>query len=109
MFKTRSVYRSFDKDRHFRFGHRDRAGREIGCSVSSGEQRMEEYVPEGMGGWSTMAPGLYFYACVQATRDWYNYGASQMLKHFTTVEGRDAYIDKRVAASKKAAEKRAGK
>lgn len=54
------------------------------------------------------ADGHYFYACVEATRNGVRYGASQPDTRFKTAEERDAFITKRVEASRKAANKKAG-
>lgn len=54
-----------------------------------------------------LAPGRYFWACVQVTRDGKAYGASQDAAFFTTEAERDAYVEQRFDAVQKSAEKKA--
>lgn len=89
-------------------GFYDAKGREFGLNVSTWEA---EYAPQDEGKpWGfSHAPGRYFVACCQASRNGENYGASQGDAHFKTRQERDLYICRRLADSLKQAEKKAAR
>jgi hypothetical protein len=90
----------------FAFEAFDAKGRQIGCIVQRNEV---EFVaaPEGQTwGWTSME-GHYYAARVEASRDGKVYGASQPTRYFVTKDEAEAFIAKRVDASRKAAAKKA--
>jgi hypothetical protein len=88
------------------FGVSDAKGREIGCIVVSGEFDFVETTDTCA---YNIEAGHYYYAAVQAARNGEGYGASQSLNYFKTPDEQSNYIDGRVAASRKAAQKKSAK
>jgi hypothetical protein len=92
---------------HYAFGFLDSAGREYGMASLCWEVDVTEQVEKtGVYYTSFDAPGHYFAASTQATRDGKSYGASQDSRYFKTEEEREAYLVRRKADSLKAAEKK---
>lgn len=87
-----------------RFGVFDAKKREIGCRIVTLETEFYIDADHSDSGYR-MEPGRYFSANIQATRSGVEYGASQSWEHFKTEAERDAYIAKRIADSRKRAEK----
>jgi hypothetical protein len=92
---------------HHAFGFLDSAGREIGMVALCWEVDVVEATDEsGLHYTSFEAPGHYFAASVQSTRDGQSGGAAQPNHYFKTAEDRDAYLERRRLDSQKAAEKK---
>jgi hypothetical protein len=85
------------------FSYTDAKGRVIGVIIETAMVVFEDN--ERNDGGYNFAPGVYFYACVQASRDGVSFGASQYGEHFKSEEERTAYVSKRLSASRKAAQK----
>jgi hypothetical protein len=88
------------------FGYSDSFGHEIGMMTCVWEVDVVEVYGAAISyhtGFS--APGHYFVAETQATRNGKAYGASQRNQYFKTGEARDAYLARRWADSRKAAKK----
>lgn len=103
---TQRISQTVAQIEKYGFGVADKYGREIGLIVSTYEAEYAERTDGGTSGWA-IAPGRYFVARCQAARNGESYGASQGGHHCTTEEERDAYIAKRIAASRKQAAKKA--
>jgi hypothetical protein len=88
------------------FGVNDNKGREIGCRTCLRPQTIS-LVSETVINGSSIAKrdrlGDWFCAFVQKTKNGEDFGARQDGKEFRTIEEARAYIEKRVAASRKAA------
>jgi hypothetical protein len=95
---------------HETFGYRDRFGREIGAEalITRHATRPPEQWSETSGEIGYLAPGVYFHARVQSTRDGARYGAAQSGETFATLAEAEAYRARRLAASRKAAARKAG-
>ena len=102
MYTKRTVISKND-DQHIDFFQLDRAGRRIGIVIETGVVEFEDNGRTD-GGYN-IGPGMYFTACVQATRNGVAFGATQFPKHFKTEEECVAYVSKRISASRKAARK----
>lgn len=87
------------------YGSRDSKGREIGSSVTRWTCQFVAQDADKPWGFANPA-GSYFVAVVMATRDGSDYGASQRTMYFTTNQAREAFIAKRLAASRKATAKK---
>lgn len=89
------------------FDNVDAKGRKIGCVI---ERTTAEFKAEPSSQYhayfSDKWLGVSFTACVEATRNGQRYGASQSTSHFRTEAEREAFIAKRIAASRKAAAKK---
>ena len=88
------------------FGLQDSKGREIGGYAVCGWVEYAPLTAEDMApkyGYScySRAPGIYYTARVQPTRDGQSFGASQELRHFNTEVERNTYVAKAMAASSK--------
>jgi hypothetical protein len=93
---------------HISFACRDRLNREIGIIV---DRSMVDFTAMGdtdaqYTSYWRMQPGTYFAVDAQAARNGILYGASQRMMYFATEAEREAYIAKRIAASRKAAQKK---
>lgn len=88
------------------FHVQDEKGRWIGCNIYM-ERAVLEAAPEDCkGGYYQREAGEWFIATVQMTKDGKAWGASQAGSWFKTPEDRAAYIEKTVAARRKAAQKK---
>lgn len=86
------------------FAYRDSKGREIGCVIERSvvtftAEPLREYASFYADKWL----GAGFGACVEAARDGKRYGASQRTTFFQTEAEREAFVAKRIEASRKAA------
>jgi hypothetical protein len=86
------------------FGLVDQKGRKIGMEIYTWEQDFVE-VPQDSTSWYRIPVGHYFIVRGSATRDGQVFGAYQYPIEFKTIEERDAYIEKRIASTKKRYEK----
>ncbi|MEM8754802.1 MAG: hypothetical protein AAGF90_17675 [Pseudomonadota bacterium] len=91
---------------HHGFGLFDQKGREIGALVVT---HVESRTADEMAVWriEPHTIGTYFRAIVSASRDGKAFGATQNGKLFAEAKDAHAYIDARLKASRKAAEKKA--
>jgi hypothetical protein len=87
--------RSESKAELVEFGFSDDKGRRLGVLVSTLVATYTEKPEDAQGGW-TQAPGTYFVANVQTTRNGQCFGAGQCNKEFATVAERDAFVARRI-------------
>lgn len=78
----------------------DPKGRAIGMLVQLFESEATP-AEEGASSWHTLAPGFWYGAHCQVTRDGQRYGASPRTQYFKTTAERQAYIDRRCADARK--------
>jgi len=100
--------RTYEPRTSIDFDHTDAKGRQIGCTIERGTQMLvaKEDNTREYPTYSKRQPGLYFTACVEATRDGVRYGACQTTQLFATAQERNDWIAKRIVASRKAAAKK---
>lgn len=82
------------------FGVKDRRGRVVGARVVTAVHVYTPASPTETGWTYCTAPGTYWYASVQVTRNGKTYGALQPEKLFPTADARDAWVQARLKASK---------
>jgi hypothetical protein len=85
--------------RYISFGLLDGKRREVGINVTTWQQEATE-IPGATTG-CVREPGFYFCAYCHPTRDRKPFGALQSYWHFRTAVERDAYIERRVASTRK--------
>ena len=106
-FKTLSDTRKYE---YIDFGYRDRWGRKMGASIRTYIMMAFTQQPDSERrgyDWSNDVDshGRYFAVYMQTTRENAEYGATQATRYFKTFDDRKQYIDKRLKAMKKRAEK----
>src|SRR6187399_2074127 len=75
----------------------DSLRRSVGVFTWTAQVEFVEAKPsEAMSGGHLRAPGTYFAALVQITRNGARYGASQMVEYFLIESVRDAYVQRMV-------------
>ena len=89
------------------FHVQDEKGRWVGCKVVLRRAVLAEAPTNHVGIYYPREAGEWFVANVQMTKDGNDWGASQSDAWFKTAQERAAYIEKTVAARRKAAEKKA--
>jgi hypothetical protein len=82
------------------FGFNDDKGRQIGVVITRFNAKFEA-ADEDARSWYRQEPGDYFGVTVHAARNGVGYGASQPYQYFASEAGREAYVAKRVAATRK--------
>jgi hypothetical protein len=86
------------------FGVVDNKRRAVGARVRLIEVRFEA-LPEGAKSWCEIPPGTYYEATPHATRGGIAFGPLQHEQRFTTLEARDAYVEKYFEGARKRAVK----
>lgn len=100
---------------HVDFGVVDAKGRTLGAIVIKSESTVTIFddEPHDARQWGAIRhrddAGLWYRAKVQAAKNGASFGASQAGDYFRTEAERDAYVARRLADSRKAAEKKAAR
>lgn len=87
-----------------KFGITDKFGRAIGVKITTYEG---DYVEAEYG--YNIEPGHYFIVCINTSRNDESYGSARWRKPCKTIEERDAFIEKTIAANRKAMTKKYGR
>jgi hypothetical protein len=94
-------------------GFRDGKGRTLGAIVKTGTMTVTIFDDESCGSRERCGithrddAGVWYFGRVQAAKNGARFGASQSGEYFRTEAERDAYVARRLADSRKAAEKQA--
>lgn len=82
-------------------GKVDAKGRKMGTLVTQFECDFVEVTETSNRGYYTRAPGKYFAALIQASKDGKSWGSSQRTQYFATSKERDTAVSKRLAKAAK--------
>lgn len=89
------------------FAAQDAKGRKMGALIQTFTSTFEAKDAGATWG-STRAPGSYFGAWVQASKDGKHWGSSQAERYFPTAAERDAFVARRLRDMEKSALKQGG-